>query len=355
MKHGMIIIGFGNQGEWHYENIRDRIPDIAVIGAYDIRPERGKVIEKNGIKNFSSAEEALACKEADIVLIATPNNFHKDYSIAAMKAGKNVVCEKPVCMNTAELDEALRVAEETGKVFTVHQNRRWDADYRVVKNIIDSNLVGKPYYIDSRLFGCKGLPGDWRSAKVSGGGMMYDWSVHLIDQMIDLVHSRPVDVFVDAVNVMFKEVDDCNKIIVRFANGVRYQIVVDSWCYIGENRWHISGDDGTALVPIWGSTEGKVIKANIKKINWEHGFVFTANGRSSTMAPRPVEDLKEFEAPIPELPKWEEFYQNFVAVVEGREQLLITHEENRIVMKVLDACFRSMSSGKVEKVDDLGR
>lgn len=247
MKHGMIIIGFGNQGEWHYENIRDRIPDIAVIGAYDIRPERGKVIEKNGIKNFSSAEEALACKEADIVLIATPNNFHKDYSIAAMKAGKNVVCEKPVCMNTAELDEVLRVAEETGKVFTVHQNRRWDADYRVVKNIIDSNLVGKPYYIDSRLFGCKGLPGDWRSAKVSGGGMMYDWSVHLIDQMIDLVHSRPVDVFVDAVNVMFKEVDDCNKIIVRFANGVRYQIVVDSWCYIGENRWHISGDDGTAF------------------------------------------------------------------------------------------------------------
>ena len=355
MKHGMIIIGFGNHGEWHYENIRDRIPDIAVIGAYDIRPERGKVIEKNGIKNFSSAEESLACKEADIVLIATPNNFHKDYSIAAMKAGKNVVCEKPVCMNTAELDEVLRVAEETGKVFTVHQNRRWDADYRVVKNIIDSNLVGKPYYIDSRLFGCKGLPGDWRSAKVSGGGMMYDWSVHLIDQMIDLVHSRPVDVFVDAVNVMFKEVDDCNKIIVRFANGVRYQIVVDSWCYIGENRWHISGDDGTALVPIWGSTEGKVIKANIKKINWEHGFVFTANGRSSTMAPRPVEDLKEFEAPIPELPKWEEFYQNFVAVVEGREKLLITHEENRIVMKVLDACFRSMSSGKVEKVDDLGR
>ena len=355
MKHGMIIIGFGNQGEWHYENIRDRVPDIAVIGAYDIRPEGGKVIEKNGIKNFSSAEEALACKEADIVLIATPNNFHKDYSIAAMKAGKNVVCEKPVCMNTAELDEVLRVAEETGKVFTVHQNRRWDADYRVVKNIIDSNLVGKPYYIDSRLFGCKGLPGDWRSAKVSGGGMMYDWSVHLIDQMIDLVHSRPVDVFVDAVNVMFKEVDDCNKIIVRFANGVRYQIVVDSWCYIGENRWHISGDDGTALVPIWGSTEGKVIKANIKKINWEHGFVFTANGRSSTMAPRPVEDLKEFEAPIPELPKWEEFYQNFVAVVEGREKLLITHEENRIVMKVLDACFRSMSSGKVEKVDDLGR
>ena len=355
MKHGMIIIGFGNQGEWHYENIRDRIPDIAVIGAYDIRPERGKVIEKNSIKNFSSAEEALACKEADIVLIATPNNFHKDYSIAAMKAGKNVVCEKPVCMNTAELDEVLRVAEETGKVFTVHQNRRWDADYRVVKNIIDSNLVGKPYYIDSRLFGCKGLPGDWRSAKVSGGGMMYDWSVHLIDQMIDLVHSRPVDVFVDAVNVMFKEVDDCNKIIVRFANGVRYQIVVDSWCYIGENRWHISGDDGTALVPVWGSTQGKVIKANIKKINWEHGFVFTANGRSSTMAPRPVEDLKEFEAPIPELPKWEEFYQNFVAVVEGREKLLITHEENRIVMKVLDACFRSMSSGKVERVDDLGR
>ncbi|MFR1982304.1 MAG: hypothetical protein ACLS4Z_00110 [Christensenellaceae bacterium] len=60
--------------------------------------------------------------------------------------------------------------------------------------------------------------------------------------------------------------------------------------------------------------------------------------------------MKEFSPPVPELPKWEEFYKNFVAAVEGRAELAISHEENRLVMQVLDACFRSMESGKAEKV-----
>ncbi len=346
----MIIIGFGNQGQWHADSIRERVPEIRVIGAYDIKEERATEIAKRNLKRFTSPAEVWACKEADVVLVSTPNNFHKEYCIAALEAGKNVVCEKPVTMNSEELEEILAVAKETGKQFTVHQNRRWDADYRVVKNIIDKNVVGKPYFIDSRLFGCKGLPGDWRSAKVSGGGMLYDWSVHLIDQMLDLIDSEPESVFVDAVKVRFPEVDDCNKILVKFKNGVRYQIVVDSWCYIGENRWHICGDDGTAVVPVWGDVKGKIIKANIKEIGWEEGFVFTSNGRSSTMAPRPVEKLQTFDAPVPELPPWEEFYHNFTASIEGRDKPIVTHEQIRLVMKVLDACFRSMESGNAERV-----
>lgn len=346
----MAIIGFGNQGQWHCDNIKARVPEIEIVGAYDIKPEKSEQMKTRGIRVFESPEEIWACKDVQAVLISTPNNFHRDYCISAMLAGKHVVCEKPVCMNLKELDEVLEVADKTGLVFTVHQNRRWDVDYRVVKNIIDENLIGKPYFIDSRLFGCKGLPGDWRSCKETGGGMLYDWSVHLIDQMIDLVKSKPLTVYTEAVKVRFPEVDDCNRILVTFENGVRYQIVVDSWCYIGENRWHVCGDDGTALVPNWGFADGKVIKANIKEIGWEEGFVFTANGRSSTMAPRPVEALQEFVAPVPEMPEWEEFFRNFVNVIDGKEELIVKHEESRLVMKIIDACFRSVENGTVEKI-----
>ena len=126
--------------------------------------------------------------------------------------------------------------------------------------------------------------------------------------------------------------------------------MVDSWCYIGENRWHICGDDGTAVVPVWGDVKGKIIKANIKEIGWEEGFVFTSNARSSTMAPRPVEKLQTFDASVPEIPPWEEFYHNFTASIEGRDKPIVTHEQIRLVMKVLDACFRSMESGNAERV-----
>ena len=346
----LAIIGFGNQGQWHYDNISERIPEIEIVGAYDIKQEKYEAMKTRGVRGFANPEEIWNCKDVDAVLVCTPNNFHKDYCISAMRAGKHVVCEKPVCMNLSELDEVLAVADETGLVFTVHQNRRWDADYRVVKNIIDNKIVGNPYFIDSRLFGCKGLPGDWRSCKATGGGMLYDWSVHLIDQMIDLVKSKPLSVYVEAIKVRFPEVDDCNRILVTFENGVHYQIIVDSWCYIGENRWHVCGDDGTAVVPHWGLTQGKVIKANIKEIGWEEGFVFTSNGRSSTMAPRPVEALQEFDAPVPEIPEWEGFFRNFVDVVNGKAELIVSHEESRLVMKIIDACFRSAENGTVEKI-----
>ena len=74
MKHGMIIIGFGNQGQWHYENIRDRIGDIEVIGAYDIRSERMELARKFGLRTFSTPQEVYACTDADIILVATPNH-----------------------------------------------------------------------------------------------------------------------------------------------------------------------------------------------------------------------------------------------------------------------------------------
>ena len=69
------------------------------------------------------------------------------------------------------------------------------------------------------------------------------------------------------------------------------------------------------------------------------------------MAPRPVENLREFSAPIPELPRWESFYENFIKVMEGKESLLISHEDNRLVMKILDACFRSVHSGNAERIE----
>ena len=93
MKHGMIIIGFGNQGQWHADSIRERVPEIWVIGAYDIKEERATEIAKRNLKRFTSPAEEWACKEADVVLVSTPNNFHIEYCIAALEAGKNVVCD----------------------------------------------------------------------------------------------------------------------------------------------------------------------------------------------------------------------------------------------------------------------
>lgn len=337
------IVGYGGMGSWHAENISNRIDTIMVAGVFDISAERREVAAKDGYQVFESFQ-MLAASGVDIILVATPNNFHKEYSVAALESGKHVVCEKPVCMNYAELEEINKAASLSGKVFTVHQNRRFDDDYNLVRKLLRENIVGKPYFINSRLFGNKGLPGDWRSNAEAGGGMLYDWSVHLIDQMLHLIDSPVTSVYCELKKVFFKEVDDCNRINLVFENGVNAQIVVDTWCYDAEARWHIGGDDGTIVLHGWPEYTGRIIKANIKEIDWENGVIFTSAGRTRTMSPRPKESITELALPqlaLDERTQWESFYNNLCEVIEGKAELMVTMAQQRKLMRVMDACFES--------------
>ena len=106
MKHRIGVIGYGGMGGWHVNKIAT-IENIELAGIWDIREcQREKACEK-GIHVYESLEALLADETVDMVLIATPNDVHKPLAIAAMEAGKNVVCEKPVTLNSADLQEMV--------------------------------------------------------------------------------------------------------------------------------------------------------------------------------------------------------------------------------------------------------
>ena len=178
------IVGYGGMGSWHGNIVKD-IDGLTVKGVYDIKPERGEIAKERGFQSYHSLEELLSDEEIDIVLVSTPNDLHKPIAIQAMRAGKNVVSEKPVTLSSADLAEMIRVSEETGVLFTVHQNRRWDEDFLTMKKIYDENLLGGVFRIESRVHGSRGIPGDWRQEKEHGGGMVLDWGVHLLDQILE--------------------------------------------------------------------------------------------------------------------------------------------------------------------------
>lgn len=349
MKAGLI--GYGNMGSWHVENINERIEGLEVVCAYDIDPERAKLAKEAGLKVYDTAQELLA-SDIELVIIATPNNFHKYYSIMAMEAGKNVVCEKPACLDTEELDQVIEVSKKTGKLYTVHQNRRFDIDYAIMKKIIDTDMLGKLFFLDSRLYSNRGSSGRWRSTYEAGGGTLYDWGIHMIDQVCTLIPSEPKYVYAQLQSVRFPKVDDVCRVNIEFENGVRAQIVADLWCYVPEPRWHLSGDDGTATITEWFKDDGKVIKANIKEVDWEQGCVYTPNGLSKTMWPRPKQEIQELPLPKPDKePRWEEFYENVVAVIQKGEAPIVTHEEIRRSMKVMMAAFESERTKTTVKID----
>ena len=225
-KTNIAIIGYGGMGSWHGKYLKNS--DVAnLCGIYDIKEERRALAVENGIYAYDSLEALLSDEKVEIVTIAVPNDLHKPLAIEAMKAGKNVISEKPVTLSSKDLQEIFDAAEKYGKLFTTHQNRRWDCDYLMMKEAYASGKLGNVFGIESRYQGSRGIPGDWRGMKQYGGGMLFDWGVHLIDQMLGIVYDRKIEsLYCRFDHITNDEVDDGFKLDLYFEGGLTARIEV---------------------------------------------------------------------------------------------------------------------------------
>ena len=338
MEYKMGIIGYGGMASWHHKN-SVKVPGLTVTSAFDIDSERLKVAEQNGLKIYDNVDDFLRYGDFSIVLVATPNNFHKYYSVMAMNAKKHVVCEKPVAMSLVELDDMIAASKKNNVLFTVHQNRRWDRDYKTIKRVLEDNLIGKPYTIESRVHGQNGVMHGWRAYKVAGGGMLFDWGVHLIDQILCMINEKVTEVYCQLFSIKTPEVDDYFKLLLRFESGLSAQIEVGTYCLEKMPRWYVNADHGSVIVKNW-ECEGKITKASEIVMEWEPEVVQTVGGPTRTMAPRPKETLEELALPKVES-QWSDYYINVIAHLNGKEDLIVKHEELRRVMKIIEAAFES--------------
>lgn len=348
-KKGVAIVGFGGMGSWHKRKILNS-DVVKLCGIWDIDESRREVARSEDIHVYSSFEDLLADDGVEIVTIAVPNELHKPLSIAALEAGKNVIAEKPVCMNSQELADIIEVSKKTGKLFTTHQNRRWDADYLLIKQVYESGDLGEITDIESRVQGSHGIPGDWRRHKEHGGGMMLDWGVHLIDQILQITKGLRIDkIYCRCDHITNYEVDDGFKMDVYFENGLTARIEVGTSNFISMPRHYITGTNGSAIVRDWGK-DCEVVCCK----NWEEKDVIpvvTAAGLTKTMAPRKKENITEYTIPSP-ASDVHDFYRNFCLAVDGKAEQIVKHDELMRVMKVMEAAFASDEAGKPVTFED---
>lgn len=343
-EYQLAIVGFGGMGNWHREII-ETIDGIKVAGIYDIKKERLDYSNQCGIKTFDSLEELLGDKNIDIVLVSTPNDLHKKIAIQAMRASKHVVCEKPVTLSSVDLEEMIQVSKETNCFFTVHQNRRWDEDFLTIKNIVDDNSLGELFRIESRVHGSRGIPGDWRGEKEQGGGMVLDWGVHLLDQILLLFPGVKLKtVYGSLTNVTNQLVDDGFTTILKFDNGVNVYVEVGTNNFISLPRWYVLGQNGTAIIEDW-SLKGKMVMATGKSEE-DVVPVKTAAGLTKTMAPRREDTIRTEELPIAKS-DIRDFYKNVIDVIGENEESKIKLDEVMRVMKLMEAIFESANNGEI--------
>lgn len=341
MKKNLAIVGYGGQGAWH-ANWAQKSDVVSLAGIYDIAEKRVNAAKALGIHTYASREELLADPKVDIVLCATPNDVHKEIVLAALNAGKNVVCEKPVALSVEDFDEMCACAKKNGVLFTVHQNRRWDVDFLAMKQILDGGEIGEMINIESRVHGSRGIPSDWRCHKPYGGGMILDWGVHLIDQILQLTDEKIVKVYCEVTHITTDEVDDGFHLHLTFASGKRATVEVGTYNFLPLPRFYLQCKNGTALIEDW-QKKCKVARMTA----WNEKDVLpvqTAAGITKTMAPRDelTLDLYEIERPTSDV---HDFYRNLVLAVDGKEEQKIKLPEVRRVLRVMEAAFRSAEAG----------
>ena len=346
----IAVIGHGFMGHEH-ETMLSQMEGIRLVGFSDRDPKQLDDV-REGLKRYESNKALLTDPEVDVVLIAANNNQHHDLVIQAAEAGKDIICEKPAAMSPEELDDMVRVTNECGVKFTVHHQRRLDQDFRIMKEIFDQKALGDVYMMKNSLYGFNGNMHDWHVYISEGGGMLYDWGVHLIDQILFMMtEAKITSIYADVRNVINFEVDDYFKILLRFDNHVMAEVELgtylladkpqDKWF---ERHWIMSGNKGTAYVDGF-EPEGKIVRTTELLTNVRGSRTMTAAGPTRSFGPpAPGKIITE------DVPKvntcHRDYFENYKKAYYGEEDFLVKIPETRRVLAVMDAVRKSAETGK---------
>lgn len=332
------VIGLG-MGRSHVRNYQ-KSPRAQVVAVADLAEERRQLAkEQYGMqKTYERYEDLLADPDIDAVSIALPNVMHAPVSIAAMNAGKHVLCEKPMAMNVAQAEEMASVAKATGRTFMMHFNSRFTNQSRWLKRHAEEGNLGRVYYARTGYLRQRGIPkiGGWFTTKeMSGGGPLIDLGVHQLDLTLWLMgHPRVESVsgmtyaelapeIARAQDAHF-DVEDLAVGLIRLEGGA---------CIAFETSWALNTTHKEeAFVELHGTVGG----AEIRRIQGQDP-IFRVNGEASG-------EVKTWTPE--ELPESESAQEHFVdSIYYGREPLAPA-EHGVNVMRVLDALYASASTGR---------
>ncbi len=200
----VAIIGTGGISREHMQGYLALPEDVEVVGLCDIDEEKVYAYAKKyGVDEkcvYTDYNKMLAEVKPDAVSVCTWNAVHKPATIAALEAGANVLCEKPMAMNAEEAMEMEAVAKKTGKLLMVGFVRRFGNDAEILTDFIKGGTLGDLYYAKATYLRRNGWPGGWfGDKKYSGGGPVIDLGVHVMDLVRYLAgNPKPVSVFAAA-------------------------------------------------------------------------------------------------------------------------------------------------------------
>jgi predicted dehydrogenase len=339
-KINLAVIGTGWPGQQHARVMAD-IPEAHLYACAELNDARRAEFQTaySPEKCFGDYHELLADPKLDAAIICLPNFLHFPASLAALEAGKHVLCEKPPTLNASEMKVLHEEATKRGLVYYFSRQFRFTPGMRAAKQLIADGRLGNIYHAKATWVRSRGIPqgvGGWFTEKKrSGGGALIDIGVHALDSAWYLMGTpRPIAVsaqvyrnFEHLVNDPVFDVEDAAFAFIRFENGAVVHL---------ETSWAGNLPDDIPQGQYFGrEINNSVVYGTKGTIRLKPLSLFEdQNGALVTVPIEPPDETDSFELQL----------RNFLDAIAGRAEAVNNAEQAVRLMEMLDAIYVSSTS-----------
>ncbi len=240
------IIGLGRAG-WgmHCKELETRRDRFRIVAGCDIiRERRDQFATTYGARAYRRPEELVRDPEIELVSIATRSPDHVDHALLALTAGKKVFIEKPIAISYAEARRLLKEAGRHKRNLYVRHNRRFEAAFNQILDIMESGLLGEVFEVKLRRLGYSRRD-DWQTILRHGGGQLLNWGPHIVDHALQFLASPVASMWSDLKKVAaVGDAEDHLKIVLRGTNGRVVDLEISGGSARGEPVYWMAGSRG---------------------------------------------------------------------------------------------------------------
>jgi predicted dehydrogenase len=334
------LVGFGMAGRVFHGPLLSSVEGIELAAVME-RSSNHAAERYPGITTYRSLDEMLGDGSLNLFVVATPSATHYELARKVLEAGKNLLVDKPIAVQSAQIAELIKLAREKNLMLAPFQNRRWDGDYLTVKKLLTEKALGELVYFESRFDRWRPVAPTnrlWKEDPASGG-VLLDLGTHLVDQALTLF-GKPLAISADVLYEReWVRANDGFEIRLRYA-GMTAVLGANSLSLPAGARFHLRGTKGNywkhgldpqeaALNAVTRITDPKWGKE--PQNEWGQLYVDVDRG----VVTRPVETLTG---------DYRKYYEGIRDALAGKGQFPVRPEEAWRTVRVLEWAQESAES-----------
>jgi predicted dehydrogenase len=327
------LVGFGLAGRAFHAQVIRAVPGLHLAAI--LQRSGTEAAEKYpDVRIVRSMDELLAIREIRLVVIATPNATHYPFAKQCLEAGRDVLVDKPFTTTFEEAKSLVEIAEKSGRLLTVYQNRRYDGDFQAIRQLVEAGALGRIVRFETTYdrFRPQRKPGAWRETTQPGSGILFDIAPHLIDHAL-VLFGLPEAVTADVrTEREHARADDAFDITLHYSKGKRAVLRSSILAAAPRPRFVLLG------------TEGSFVKQAFdpQEMNLRRGFI----PEGKPWGYEPEENWGVLTVPADEsfeqrrIPSatcdYRDYYANVRDAILGKAALAVTPEYALDVMRMLE-------------------